>query len=1039
MEVETLSHHEHVLLRPDSYVGSTVTVQEPRWVFKQGEIKLEDIEVIPALLTIFDEVLVNAIDNAKRLTPTTKIRIYWKEKSIRVENNGQHISIRRHENGEWIPTLVFSKLLTSTNYNDEEERVVGGLNGLGVKCTNIFSKRFQCEVFDPIEKKLFVQTFENNMFLIHPPKITKKSKHSFTTAVEFEPDFDDWKQALPIFKRRVIETAMMLPKVAVYLNGTRVKINSLKRYVTCYGFKPLVYSSSPHCELAIGMSEDDDFHHITFVNGIHTRLGGTHLTSVKKQVVHHIQTILKRKKTTTKLSHANIQNKLFLFVNATIINPHFSSQTKETCTTSFTPGVIPLAFVERAIKTNGLLQALQESLQHKEFQQMSKQLNGKKTRKIKGIPKLSDAQCAGTPKGHEASLIVTEGDSAASMALAGLSVVGRKKYGVFPLKGKLLNVQTASKKTLLGNKEIQHLMKILGLQMGKVYNDTSLLRYGSIIIMADQDVDGFHIGGLLLNFLHTFWPSLCRLPFVKRFITPLIKVRNLEFFDLLSYEQWASSATAHTAKYYKGLGTSTNKEAKSYFSSLEKYVKDIYFDEYSLGSLELVFHAKKSDERKSWMRGNVVPMDYTQRTFRVYDLIHSELLDYSKSSLVRAIPCIIDGLKESQRKILFGMLKRNAHEIKVAQLAAYVADKSMYTHGEASLCSAIVKMAQDFVGSNNLPLLAANGQFGSRQQNGKDAASPRYIFTELKPYTTLIFREEDKSLYTTRVEEGHPVEPEYYLPIIPMVLVNGANGIATGFRTSILPYKLPDILRNLNKKLRGGNFTPMVPFIQGYTGTLTSDYISTGIYSLKGRVLTITELPLGVSIVQYKTLLTSSEHVSRFDELHEDENSIHFRVYLTDIPEDLVKAFRLRVQHTKSFYLLDQHKQIKHYTSECEILDEYFTFRLHHYEARRLHFIQALEEEGFVLTDKIRYIEHVLGHGFDLPCPGISEPRQTTFLNQPIRSLTAEKIHQCHQLLEEIQRQRQGYQQTTAIQMYQKDLETFNSFLLKGGKKRKRK
>ena len=937
-----LSHLDHILKRPDSYVGSIQNLHKERWVTKDGSIQHLPCETIPALHTIFDEIVVNALDNTKvPANPTTVIRVWVNESGIRVANDGRCIPVVKQD-GVYVPTMIFGQLLTSEHFDDTQVRTTGGLNGYGAKLTNIYSSEFKIECFDDERHLMFSQSFKNNMRKTNKPSIRKKKKNSFTTSVSFVPDrviFGEWytERNVSLFYRRVLDIAA-ISGVKVYWNGKRQKL-TFKKYCSMYTPKATVVNVNGW-DVGLGCSPDDSYTHVSFVNGIATDNRGTHVDFVMKQVAAHIQTILKKrnKKSTSSLSRANIRNKCFVFVNATVPNPHFNSQTKERLTTEmYGHGVkLTLEQVEKMIQSCGLLQALETVLQEKEMHAMQRKMNGKQKKHLKGIPKLSDASCAGTTQSKYCSLIVTEGDSAAAMATAGLSVVGRKHYGVFPLKGKLLNVRNASKKSLLQNKEIQNVMKILGLQLGKQYTDTSALRYGHLIIMTDQDVDGFHIVGLLLNFIHFFWPSLTSTGFIKRFVTPLVKCKKKEFFDVPTFHAWHENhPTVKKIKYYKGLGTSTNKEAKEYFSNLDKYVKNVSFDDAAADSLQLAFDSKLSKERKEWLAtGEQKSLDYKKTVFPVHDFIHSELLQFSLSSVQRAIPSAVDGLKESQRKILFGATLKNK-EMKVAQLAAFIADKTMYMHGEQSLCQAIVKLAQNFVGSNNVPLLVPNGQFGSRQQNGSDSASPRYIYTALQPYTSVLFDKRDNPLLTYRMEEGVQIEPEWYVPVLPMVLVNGANGIATGYISHIVPYHVKDIINNLRCCLRGLPLQDMSPYVKGYKGEISKEYETTGVYSISNhRVVTVTELPLGVSILQYKTFLMKSPIVQRFEEKHEDEQSIHFKIVLNETPKDVQAALKLKKKMTQSFYLLNEHGRIQDYKSPLGILKTFFTLRMQFMEKR---------------------------------------------------------------------------------------------------------
>jgi len=427
-----------------------------------------------------------------------------------------------------------------------------------------------------------------------------------------------------------------------------------------------------------------------------------------------------------------------------------------------------------------------------------KRLGGTKKKRLLGIEKLDDANLAGRKESDKCTLIVTEGDSAKSLADAGLSEIGRDYYGVFPLRGKFLNVRDANIKQITTNKEIQNLLQIIGLKIGTKYEDKKSLRYGCLMVMADQDHDGSHIKGLIINFIHKFWPSLVKMnTFVKEFSTPIIKARKgtqtLTFFTQQEYEQWKRSIGKKVKnwniKYYKGLGTSDNEEAKEYFSQLQKHtIVYRYEDEDDDKHIDLAFSKTQADARKDWLNtydeNNYV--DHSLSFISYKDFVNKELIGYSRANCIRAIPSICDGFKPGQRKILFACFKRNlTQEIKVAQLSGYVAEKSAYHHGEQSLASTIVGMAQNFVGSNNINHLEPKGQFGTRSMGGKDAASARYIYTKLTAIAKCVFHKNDKFLLNYLNEEGQSIEPEYYIPVIPMILVNGAEGIGTGWSTSI--------------------------------------------------------------------------------------------------------------------------------------------------------------------------------------------------------------------------------------------------------------
>ncbi len=461
----------------------------------------------------------------------------------------------------------------------------------------------------------------------------------------------------------------------------------------------------------------------------------------------------------------------------------------------------------------------------------------KKGARLHGIPKLEDANKAGTKDGHLCTLIVTEGDSAKALAVAGLSVVGRDHYGVYPLRGKFLNVRDATDKKMSENKEILELKRILGLQSEADYSQLEArasLRYGRVMLMTDQDADGSHIKGLFINFIHVLWPSLVtHNGFLMEFVTPLIKATKGKqakwFFSLSEYKAWTDDRAGWRVKYYKGLGTSSSAEAREYFSDLDRHVKQFEWSSKEDDStIELAFSkldgTASSDKRKRWLEHYdpevFVDRAVSNRKLSYSDFVNKELVAYMYYSNLRAIPSLFDGLKLGQRKVLYSCFKKGLRvgdEIKVVQLAGYVSEVAAYHHGETALHGTIVNMAASYVGSNNnVPLLEGVGQFGTRLQGGKDAASPRYIYCGIGALTRDLFREEDEELLTEEEEDGERVQPKHYMPIIPTILINGQEGVGTGWSSSVPPFDPIQVVDNMINKLDDKPLKPMIPWFRGY-------------------------------------------------------------------------------------------------------------------------------------------------------------------------------------------------------------------------------
>jgi DNA topoisomerase-2 len=1043
-----LSHREHVLQLPDTYIGSVETHEEWRWILG-GDATIPDrmsfrkIAFNPGFYKIFDELIVNARDALVRSrseagrTAIKKIDVNCVKGDdgvvISVENDGDGIPIEEHPTERvWVPELIFGHLLTSGNYNKEEEKIVGGKNGYGAKCTNIFSKTFDLEVYSPKHGKKYTQRWTNNMSACAKPSITTVKRAMGGVKVEYQPDLArfpglDVDAMLSVLHTRTVELAALAGKdVKVRWNGEVIATNTFEKFVRLFlkeeGTHGVVYEScGPRWEvaavLARSLYEEDgapDYKHVSFVNGINTRRGGKHVDTVVGHVLGDFCEAAAKRKVTVK--PAQIKDAVIFFVNATIVNPSFDSQTKETLTTPAkqygsvfkTDGKL----VEGLLKI-GLLDEARAILDAKAAKD-AKKTDGTKKKTLRGFPKLEDALWAGTGKSGQCTLILTEGDSAATSAISGLEVVGRERFGVFPLRGKLLNVKDISQEKFNKNEELTAIKAILGLRQGQKYKDISGLRYGRVMIMADQDHDGSHIKGLLMNLFHTEWPDLMqRSGFLCSLATPLLKATRrgtvLSFYSAPEFERWKESEegkqTGWALKYYKGLGTSTPAEAKEWFKKLAEITYE--WDEKTDESVSLAFHKKRADDRKTWLA------DYDAK--RMIDVaagarvaysrfIHDELIHFSNADNLRSLPSVMDGLKPSQRKILFGCFKRGLREeIRVAQLAGYVSEHAAYHHGEASLTATITGMAQDFVGANNLNLLAPVGQFGSRLLGGKDAASARYIHTHLMPICARVFRKEDMGILKYLDDDGVSVEPETYYPTIPLLLVNGCVGIGTGFSTNIPPYNPADLVRVLKerllRRLPSMRQVPLKPWWFGFTGEVVGagegTWVTRGRYDMcdEKQTVTITELPIGVWTKDYKAFLDEMASLEKkagatgpgydsdgnvalknFDDLYTD-TSVKFVLYFTEDyyeeikahPEEFEKRFGLTsVWHTTNMVAFNTEGKITKYASPGEILEDFYTNRLGRYEERRAAEMARLEREAAVAANTAKFLRAVLAGRIDL-------------------------------------------------------------------------
>jgi len=1057
------THHQHVLERPDTYIGSTKTNEETRWVYDPASNKMvwRKLFYNPGLYKIFDEIVVNARDefvrstNTATMTPIKRIDVTVGHNGqgdtvISVENDGDGIRIEEDEEQKvMIPEMIFGHLLTSSNYNDSEQRIVGGVNGLGSKCTNILSKLFTVDIKNPATGKQYSQSWYDNMYKVEKPSIKKLTSKSGSVKITFIPDrirfagvFDEAgiiNDMVGVFHTRIIELAALVGKdVKVTWNGALIGSNTFEKFIKLFlrdGMTGFAYENcGPRWEIGAILashlySDEEELpedKHISFVNGINTKKGGKHVENVTRKILTDFCEVAKKKKVDIK--PGQLKNSVVLFLNSTIVNPSFDSQSKEYLTTPAAEfGSKPEysgKLVESLAKL-GLLEEAKHVLEAKTMRE-AKKTDGKKRTVLRGITKLEDALMAGTAKSSECTLILTEGDSAATSAISGLKEVGRERWGVFPLRGKLLNVRDITVQKFNANEELTAIKKILGLEQGKKYKDVSELRYGRVMVMADQDHDGSHIKGLLMNLFHAEWPGLMQSGFLCTLLTPILKASKgktvLSFYSIPQFNEWKeeNSLSGWKIKYYKGLGTSTPAEAREWFKDLHEI--QYVWDEKTDDSINLAFNKKQADARKQWLSHYdptkmLIPVE-NKATYSAF--IDNELIHFSNADNIRSLPNVMDGLKPSQRKILYCCLKRNLKdEIRVAQLAGYVSEHAAYHHGEASLNGTIIGMAQNFVGSNNINLLKPMGQFGSRLSGGSDAASPRYIHTYMEDIVSKIFRKEDACLLKHIDDDGDIVEPEYYLPVVPLLAINGSLGIGTGYSTDVPPHRPDDIVCLLRHRLEGSIETlegrPLDPWWFGFKGkTSRKDYatwLTKGLYELDDakHTVVITELPVGTWTKDYKAFLdelldgdekktkeakkdakkvetesTTSRNSTKaerkaeaaaepcglksFDDLYNDVD-VRFVLYFTEEgydavkenPERFEKQFKLTTSwKTTNMTCFDTEFNIVKYKTLGDILEAFVEKRLPLYEARRLSMLETLQVQIEELDAKRRFIQAIL-------------------------------------------------------------------------------
>lgn len=782
---------------------------------------------------------------------------------------------------------------------------------------------------------------------------------------------------------------------------------------------------------------------ISFINSIPTKMG-VHVDKVMKKFSEIV--LAKLKEVLTKgrknapplrlsVDVRDISKHLTVIIIFKGDDPQFDSQTKTNLRKPEPKNILipdPFAkeickwdFVERLARLNNLKAA--DKLP--------------KNRGASSLPKLDDAMMAETNQRLSAILFLTEGDSAKTYAIKMRKYLGEfgKYIGVYPLRGKLRNVTHATELDLLGNQEIQDVIQAVGLQRNvdyTLYENRITLRYGRIVALSDSDVDGKHIRGLIFNFIFRLFPTvlypiqgmsdgpLFSIGFMRtqevtatkgNTVIPFLTTSQLnEWIKQFGTQEEAKNQGWHF-KHFKGLGTSEEHDIERTCQNL--CIVNTYIDQDAQKAFNLMFHKDFSDQRKQYFEIWAPRPDLEAPLVQpISHYIYYELPEYSLANIKRSIPSLIDGQKPSQRKVIHGMMKgwfkeradsktkigkKVKNESKVIAFAGDITKKTLYEHGESSLYGTIIGMAQDFVGSNNLPILMPKGNFGTRLEGGKDHSAPRYLNTQPQWWIRYVFRKEDDAILKLCVEQGKKIEPEFYLPTICLTLINGVSGIGSGFSTwgpSYHPLAITDWLkcRLMNSV---GSTTPLPklhPWYRGFKGTIelvdnkdnstvqavngeTQNIeiindesnpeksvdvdevgsgklrmVTTGIYEEKGNRVYIKELPIGRWSNPYLTWLKKISETKEEGKRNymigkvnssQDDKNVNFE--LIDVKFNvnenslrLVKSYSLN-----NMVLLDMRDKPKRYANVESILEEFFTIRLSYYGVRKQHILNDLQKQ----------------------------------------------------------------------------------------------
>lgn len=1026
-----LSPCYHAFLKPQNY-GAVRTEESIRKYLYDVETSVgtvANVQTIPIIVKCFEEVLENALDQAvknkkergKKKTTQVDISIDEVDATFRVRNDGRSIPIEKTDQsgyeGMYVPQMIFGVMNAGSNFFQEDLEGIGQ-NGMGVKLANIFSRTFSITCVS--NKQRYTQEWrwdEMDTYVplnrrVMDPTIEKTKESPFTEVFcalrkdAFEQDH--WwgeqqitkkvcdeipKGCFEAMRQRVYHAKMLMPDLKIVLDGEEVPSIDPKAYIASLVEHDVIVDARTPCAHLIVGEKKNVLDHQSFVNGTHTSRGGRHVRDIRYCIRDAIESSYKKINEFTAMT---IAKRLFLYVNATVSNPIFRSQEKVEftgCNTNLAN--LATKATIRTIAKHPTVERMVKETEEDEKTKERRRVNRRNKKRSSvdmmiELPKLTDA----VHLGKGSMLIVCEGDSAVNFIRSLMDYLPddkKKRIGYLPLKGKPLNCTEASIAQI--GKSMRHLILALGLQFDKKTSKelAKAMRYESVVICTDQDVDGFHIKGLLATFFayDKVWAKhLLEGGFLKVLKTPVAKhVRRngtvVPFYDVPSLHKYVEENPNAAVRYYKGLGSNDMEEAKWLAHRFEAHLTSFKTDDVDLGFLGRCF-GKDTNYRKELATSPYEEQELGDtESFEQYAThFFKQYIQYDN---FRKICSTYDGLNNSKRKLLFYMLMRPADELnKVCNVSAAAASKMHYLHGDKSIQDTLTKLAQDIVGKENLRYCVPKGQYGQRHTDAKNnhgCSGARYISTKLEEWVRMMFPKEDMDLLDYNTMEGDQIEPKQMVGILPMLLINGARALSTGFTQNIPPHDPRDIIAAVKAKIDGKDPFSVFPYYKGFRGNLEFDkgrWHSEGkyewttiqdVFGVDHHTLKITELPLFTWTESYKkdVLLKLADsdgcNMREFLEKH-TVGTVQFQIDMGSREdwdhEKVMKTFKLRNQYlnkaVETWTVLNK-QQVPETLDFDGILDAWYEERRSLYEkrkAKQLAQIQATIDEH---EAKKRFIE----------------------------------------------------------------------------------
>ena len=1078
MTATELSSYQMFLQNPALYVGKCSNDSGEVWTIVQDKVQLVRITWNSILLKMFDELLMNCLDNY--LTSRGKmsyISVRIDGHTITIENDGHAIPIDKVKDisgkSVYNPELIFSRLFTSSHYNRTEiDENIAGQNGIGAKIASIFSRQLVVEIQN--NNKLYTQTFTPNEVEIVPskPAIKKRNGNNYTK-IQFEPNVeliskysdyteDIYDQTLQMFFKRLIDVKLMEPNIHILLNESEVlREFTIEDLCAMFNKQFVKFSSKNYTGM---VAFNTGFKQYSIVNGIYTSRGGDHINKIVSEISGFIESRLRR----INLKPLIKSSLLIVFVGR-CKKPTFTSQDKVELDKGFQNKLISATDLNRI---NNELK-LETTIVDRERDKAT--ASNSVTAKRLQIKDLTDATYAGTKESSKCVLFLAEGLSALSFAKIGMkTVLDANYFGCYPIGGKPLNVRKATVDRINKNAVISNIEKILGL---KTKSDNVNLRYGRVVILKDADTDGAEIMGLIINFFHHQYPNLLHRDFLYEFQTPMIKLyipnshlgnyelRHLEnviqfksysivpFYNEQEFNHFKSiypAISRYKTDYIKGLAGNEDFEVSHYFKQREVNEVQLVPDENLDSTIEVVY-GKNTHVRKEWMFNSSEAFLERCQKINISDFLNTDVLMFSLENCKRSIPSAIDGLKPSQRKVLWTLLNKNSDEYqKVFMLTGQIASYAYYNHGDASMNETIIKMGQNYPGSNNVNLIEPSGFFGSREYLGSDHGAPRYIKCRLNKIARKLFPAIDTKLLPKNYEDNVQVEPKYFIPIVPMVLCNGSCGIGTGYSSFVPMYSLEDLKQFTINWINTGTYMDILPKINGFNGSITktaNGFEIKGCWKLLARTTQyeeweVTEIPYNIAFVTFESVLKDLYNkkqiiMFRYGDRKKNKkgvNSVNYiiRTGLNVHLENLLPLIS-RIS-AKNMTLFDSDGNIKKYWYIRDIFEEWAVLRYDAYEARRNYIIAEHTRTLNILQNRLRFLTEMVPIirkvESDLDLSAMLEEKEFMkidgnyeyLLNMPMKQLTKKSIDKINADINAVKSELDSIENKTAYDLWLDDL-----------------